>query len=89
MNFNFFSVPQPPHNKVDEYGNRVGGFEGEEDPFIFDVRPIFNNNNNNNINDNSVKGGGSNNNNNNYFNRQPQRKRKLLLFCIKRKYLEK
>jgi hypothetical protein len=35
------SVPQPPHNKGD-YENRVGGFEGNDDRYIFDFRPIMN-----------------------------------------------
>ena len=25
--------------------NRVGGFESNEDPYVFDVRPVFNQNN--------------------------------------------
>lgn len=69
------SVPQPPHNKFDEFGNRISGFEGDDDPYIFDVKPIFPNNN-------SIKGGGGSgtntNNNNNYRPSPPQPNRKEL-----------
>lgn len=31
---------------MDEFPIRVGGYESAEDPYVFDVRPLFNNNNN-------------------------------------------
>lgn len=41
-----FSVPQPPHNKMELFGNRVGGFEGTDVPYVFEVRPYINPNTN-------------------------------------------
>lgn len=44
--------------------NRVGGFEGNEDPFVFDIRPNFNNNQGGfNIGKGGGGGGGSVSNN--------------------------
>lgn len=59
------SLPQPPDNEFDEFGNRVGGFEGP-DQYVIDARPIKPTDKNQI--DGSGRGGSGN-----YYNRRPSK----------------